>query len=409
MPHIRHMFNSKKIPMKKIVFFLTLAAFMAVNLQAQTGSGYQFTDTKTIKVTGPKNQHRSGTCWSYSTNGFIEAEMIRMGKGEVDLSEPFVFRMAYEDKAEKYVRMQGTINFGGGGAVNDPIDIYVKYGMIPEEAYPGLNYGEEKHVHGEIDNILEAYVDAVIENKNKKLSTAWKAGFIGVLDAYFGKIPEKFKYNGKEYTPRSFADQVIGINPDDYVYLTSFTHHPFYKKCPVEVPDNWSWNMFYNVPMDEMIKIYDYAVENGYTVGWASDVSEKGFSSSNGVAVVPEDDIEEMDGMERGKWEKMSKEERDKFLYSFDKPMKEKVITQEVRQKAFDNYQTTDDHGMLIMGLATDQNGTKYYKVKNSWGTDYNDYGGYFYASEAFVRYKTMSCIVHKNAVPKDIAKKLGL
>ncbi|MFH2141788.1 MAG: C1 family peptidase [Bacteroidota bacterium] len=396
----------------KIVLIISILAFFCISgvfSQEERKEGYQFTDEKVLKVSPVKNQNRAGTCWSYSTLSFIEAEMLRMGKEEVDLSEPYVFRMAYEDKAEKYVRMHGTTNFGGGGAVNDPIDTYIKYGLIPEENYKGLNYGEDNHVHGEIDNVLKAYVDAVIENKNKKLSTAWFEGYKGILNAYFGAIPEKFSYKGKDYTPRTFSDQVIGINPNDYVYLSSFSHHPFYTQFAIEVQDNWSWQKFYNLPIDELIAVYVNSINNGYTVGWASDVSEKGFSSKDGIAVVPTDVPEEMDGLERAKWETMSKKERESYLTSFDKPIKEKVVTQEMRQLAFDNYQTTDDHGMLIMGLAKDQNGTRYFKVKNSWGTDYNDYGGFFYASETFVKYKTLSCVVHKNAIPKDIAKKLGL
>ncbi len=370
---------------------------------------YQFTDVKLIKTTPPRDQQRAGTCWSYSTLGFIEAEMIRMGKDEIDLSEPFVFRTSFEDKAEKYVRMHGTINFGGGGAVNDPIDVIVKHGIVPEEVYKGLDYGTENHVHGEINTILKAYVDAVIANKNKKLTTAWLKGYKGILDAYFGVTPEKFKYDGKEYTPRTFADKVVGINPDDYIYLSSYTHHPFYKQFAVEVQDNWSWQKFYNLPIDELIQVFDNAIDKGYTVGWASDVSEKGFATKkHGFAIIPADDIEEMDGMEIAKWEKMDAKEKSNYLYSFNKIVKEKTITQKIRQEAFDNYKTTDDHGMLLMGIAKDQNGTKYYKVKNSWG-DYNDYGGYFYASEAFVKYKTMSCIIHKDAIPKEIAAKLGL
>lgn len=399
-----------KTHLSRLIMSIALIIGFVLNLSAQDEKEtYQFTDTKVVKVTAPKDQCRAGTCWSYSTLGFIEAEMLRLGKEEVDLSEPYVFRMAYEDKAEKYVRMHGTMNFGGGGAVNDPIDVIVKYGMVPEEAYTGLNYGTDIHVHGEIENVLKAYLDAVIEDKNKTLSTAWFNGYKGILAAYFGAIPEKFNYKGKEYTPRTFADKVLGIKAEDYVYLTSYTHHPFYKQFAIEVQDNWSWQKFYNLPIDELIAVFDNAIDKGFTIGWASDISEKGFSSKKGVAVVPADDIAEMDGMEMNKWESMTAKEKQNYLYSFDKILKEKTITQEMRQLAFDNYQTTDDHGMVIMGKATDQKGNEYYKVKNSWGTNYNEYGGYFYASKAFVKYKTMSCVIHKDAIPKEIKAKLGL
>ncbi len=393
-----------------LMFALFISATFTVNAQDEEKKpeGYQFTIEKEIDVTCAKSQDRAGTCWSYSTLGMVEAEMIRIGKEKADLSEMFIVRYSYEDKAEKYVRMHGTINFGGGGAGNDPIDVIAKYGIVPEEAYKGLNYGTENHVHGELDHILKTYLDAVIENKNKELSTAWFDGYKGILDAYLGKVPETFKYNGKEYTPKTFAKDVVGINPEEYVYISSYTHHPFYEKFVLEVQDNWSWGQFDNLPLDEMMAVIDNAINNGYAVAWASDVSEKGFSFRNGVAVIPQDDIKEMAGTERDKWEKMSKKDRQSMLYSFDKPMPEKTITQEMRQEAFDNYKTTDDHGMVITGIAKDQNGNKYYKVKNSWGTDYNEYEGFFFASEAFVKYKTMDILIHKDALPKNIAKKLN-
>ena len=263
------------------------------------------------------------------------------------------------------------------------------------------------NVHGELDEVTKAYVDAVIKNKNRKLSTAWKAGFDGILDAYFGEIPETFSYNGKEYTPESFAKS-LGVNLNDYIYISSFTHHPFYEKFVIEVPDNWAFGEVYNLPLDIYMSIFDHALENEYAIAWASDVSEKGFSYQNGLAIVPEANIDEMNDSEKLKWTTLSDKEKENQLYSFDKPGKEKTITQEMRQEAFDNYTTTDDHGMLIVGIAYDQNGNKYYKVKNSWGTN-DKYNGFFYASEAFVRYKTMSIMINKNALPKQIAKKLNL
>jgi bleomycin hydrolase len=331
-----------------------------------------------------------------------------MGKGEFDLSEMFAVRVCYGDKAQKYARLNGTINFGGGGGFNDVTMTLGKYGIVPEEAYSGLNYGKDKHVHGEPDAIFKGYMDAVIKNENKELSTAWYPAFQGILDAYFGKYPESFTYKGKSYSPKSFEAE-LGLNMDDYVMITSFSHHDFYKPFILEVPDNWGWGEVYNVKIDELTEIVDYAVEKGYTVAWACDVSEKGFSWKNGLAVVPSEDIADLDNLEKSKWEGLTTREKTDFFYDFSKIRKEKVITQEMRQKSFDNLTTTDDHGMHITGISKDQNGTKYYIVKNSWNVDGNAYKGYLNASEAFVKYKTTSLLVNKESIPKEIMKKLGI
>jgi len=370
--------------------------------------GYQFTEVKTIPVTSVKNQYRSGTCWSFSGLAFIEAEMLRKGKDEVDLSEMFVVHHSYYDKSLKYVRMHGTMNYGGGGAFNDVTDVMRKYGMMPEEAYTGLQYDEPKHVHGEMDALLDAMVNSIIKNKNKKLTKVWPKAIEGVLSAYLGPIPENFDYKGKNYTPKTFLTDYMDINPDDYVMLTSYSHHPFYQSFALEVQDNWAHGQVYNLPLKDFMDVINANIENGYSIAWAADVSENGFSWKNGVAIVPEDDIKSMNDLEQSKWEKLSKKELKKQLYSFDEPHTEKVITQEVRQAAFDNYETTDDHGMLIMGTAKDQNGTLYYKVKNSWSTD-QKYDGYFYASKSFVEYKTMSILINKESIPKNLRKKLNL
>jgi bleomycin hydrolase len=371
--------------------------------------GYQFTTVNDIPCTSVKDQNRSGTCWSFSGIGFLEAEMIRLGKPSIDLSEMFVVNHSYSDKAEKYVRLHGNLNFSAGGAFHDVTNAIRTYGIVPEEVYNGLNYGEEKHVHGEFDRVLLDQVKAVVDNPNKKLSTAWHEVLDGSIETYLGKMPEKFSFQNKEYTPKTFAQDVVGLNMDDYVEISSYTHHPFYSKFIIEVPDNWSWNEVYNVPVNEMEEIIDNSILTGYTVAWASDVSEKGFATSKiGVAVIPEVDKENMTDAEIGKWEKQSEKERTEELFKLDRPGKEKVITQEMRQIDFDNYQTTDDHGMLIVGTAKDQNGTPYYKVKNSWG-DYNDYDGYFYASKPYVMFKTTNIMVHKDAIPKNIRKKLNL
>lgn len=397
--------------MKKLSVLILLSCFLfssqSFAQDKEKSSGYVFTEKIEVKHTDVRNQHRSGTCWSYSGLALLEAEILKNTKQEVYLAPMYIARNAYSEKATRYVRFHGALNFGAGGAFYDVIEVIKRYGIVPHDVYPGLSYGEEMNVHGELDAILKAYADAVITNKNRKLSTAWKRGYDAVLDAYFDVNPENFTVNGKTYTPESYAKS-LGINMDDYIYISSYTHHPFYETFIMEVPDNWWHGQVYNLPIDAFMSVFDHALENGHTVAWASDISERGFSFREGVAIVPEDNIEELSGSERLRWTSMSEAERMKMLYSFDEPGQEKVITQEMRQEAFDNYTTTDDHGMLIVGIAHDQIGNKYYKVKNSWGTN-DKYQGYFYASDSFVRYKTMSIMINKKALPKQIAKKLGL
>ena len=371
--------------------------------------GYHFTIVIEIPTTPVKDQYRSGTCWSFSGLGFLEAEMIRQGKPATNLSEMFIVWHAYDLKAMKYIRLHGNLNFSAGGAFHDVTNVIKRYGIVPYDVYTGLVNGETKPVHGEMDRMLKSQVKGVIENQNRKLSSSWIDAIRGTLNSYLGEIPEQFEYKGKEYTPLSFASDYVGLNMDDYVEITSYTHHPFYSKFILEVPDNWMWGEVYNVPLNDMEKIIDNSVDNGYTVAWAADVSEKGFSTSKeGVAVVPDADIKDMDDSQLAQWQGMNAKEQADVLYSFKKPGAEKIITQAKRQIGFDDYETTDDHGMLIVGTAKDQNGTIYYKVKNSWG-DYNQYHGYFYASVPYVRYKTMSIMVNKEAIPKNIRKKLNL
>ncbi|MBP7939018.1 C1 family peptidase [Macellibacteroides fermentans] len=392
--------------MKKVLVGALLFA-CALTTVAQESGDYVFTPVKELKVTPVKNQNRTGTCWSFSGLGFLEAELIRQGKGEFDLSEMFIVGHSYKDKADKYVRLHGKLNFGQGGSFEDVLYVTKHYGAVPESVMNGLQYGEDMHVHGEMEAIAYNYVNAVVKNNNGKLSTSWKKGYDAVIDSYLGEVPEKFTYNGKEYTPQTFAKE-LGLNIDDYVSLTSYTHHPFYSEFPLEIEDNWRWANSYNLPLDEFMAVFENAVNTGYSIAWGSDVSEKGFTR-NGVAVVPDIKAIETSGSDQDKWVGLSKTEKDNEIKKLiEKPCQEIAVTQAMRQEAYDNYQTTDDHGMIIYGIAKDQTGKKFYMVKNSWGTD-NKYQGTWYASEAFVAYKTMNIIVHKDALPKTIAKKLGL
>ena len=391
-----------------LVMMLAVAVALTASAEApKKGEGYKFTDGKLVKTTSVKNQFRSGTCWCFSALSFIENEIMRAGGEAMDLSEMWIVRNIYFEKAVKYVRLHGALNFAVGGAFHDVTHGIEKYGIVPEEVYRGLNYGTDKPHFNEIDAVLKAYVETIVKNPNKKLTTAWKDGLNGILDAYFGKMPEKFEYKGKEYTPHSFAAS-LPVKMSDFVSFSSYTHHPFYEEFVIEVPDNWLWGKCYNVPLEAMMAIVDNALANDYSIGWASDVSERGFHRTKAIAVVPEDNIESMSGTEAERWGRLSEQERAAELYSFDKPIKEKKITQQMRQEAFDNYETTDDHGMVIIGTAADQQGNPFFKVKNSWDVR-PPYDGYYYFSRPFVEYKTMSIMVNRNAVPKAIRKKCNL
>lgn len=396
--------------MKKL--FVLAALFTAIQLHSQDtirnkkNGGYYFKMVASCgDVTDVQDQSKTSTCWSFSSLSFFESELLRMGKGRHNLSEMFVVRNAYLGKAETYVRMNGLNNFGPGGASQDIAWVIRRYGIVPEDVYRGLNYGTTKHNHAEMDAVLKGIVDAVKANPQGRITTSWKNAFAGAIDAYLGKVPENFNYQGKSYTPVSFAN-TLGLNMDDYVSITSFTHHPFYTQFALEVPDNWTMMPSYNVPLDELQNIAEYAITKGYSWAWGADVSEKGFSFKNGLAIVPvHDSLITQTG-------KDSKGFNDAGALrtgnAFDKPMTEKVISDSLRQVAFDNYETTDDHGMHATALLTDQNGNKYFRIKNSWGTG-NDCVGYMYCSMPYFRYKTTAIYIHKNALPKAIAKKLGI
>ncbi|MDE6483454.1 MAG: C1 family peptidase [Rikenellaceae bacterium] len=403
--------------MKKLII-ATLALTLALPAVAQKRAkkeqpkeeqGYVFTDVKINPITDVRNQARSGTCWCFSTMAVLESDALKHGKAEqnIDLSEMWVVRHAYLEKILKYVRMHGKAELGQGGNAHDVPNMIEKYGIVPESVYPGLNYGTDSHVHGEVDGVLKAYADVIVSNPNRTLTTAWIEGVEGILDAYFGKRPETFEIDGKTYTPRSYAEE-LGFTNSDYIDVTSFSHHPFGEMFALEIPDNWAWGLSYNVPVDDMMAMLDEALENGYTVCWGSDVSEKGFAYTKGFAVLPETDIKAMDNNEQQRWVALTPAERDAQMYKFDKPVPEKKVTQQMRQEMFDNYTTTDDHGMQIFGIAKDQNGNKFYKVKNSWGTS-QLYGGCFYVSAPFVAAKTTNLSFNKNALSQATRDKFGI
>ena len=390
--------------MKRLLFALVL--FLTVQVYAQNDVWYKFTDDIRLPVTSVKSQGYTGTCWSWSTISFIEAEMMRINgikdpTKAVDLSPMFVVNHCYKEKARNYVYWHGKVNFDEGGEAHDVLCVLKKYGIVPMSVYPGLNYGNNKHNHKELAAVLKNFMKALIEQN--RLTTAWESAFDGIVDSYLGKLPEKFTFEGKEYKPKTFLTDYVKVNPDDYVPITSFTHHPFYKPFILEMPDNWMHKQFYNVPMEDMMRIIDYALEHGYTVAWAADVSEPYFSGS-GIALVPKDAFDTINGQILPKWTSSRYSKK----YTFDKYYEQMPITQEMRQYAFEHYTTTDDHGMHIIGRAHDQKGEIFYIVKNSWGTNIG-YNGYWYVSKNYVEYKTMSILVHKDAIPKDIRKKLGL
>lgn len=393
-----------------ILLSLISASSLFVSLKAQdtTDIGFRFDTLVTIPTTPVKNQANSGTCWSFATTSFVETELIRMGKPETDLSEMFFVRYTYADKGQKYVRMHGSSNYGPGGQAHHVINTIGNHGFVTEAAYGGLNYGENNHNHGELDEASKAFLDAVVKNPNRKISTAWRKAFEALLDAYLGQAPGRFDWHGKSLTPLEAAAE-SGFKASDYVELTSYSAYPFDTYCALEIPDNYDLKTYYNLPIDELVAVTDYALKQGYSVCWDGDVSDKGFSHNKGVAIVPNSEAVDLSGSEKAKWEKLTEKERQRSMFSFEKPVPEKNISQADRDLTFDNQKTTDDHLMHFTGMVKDQRGTVYYITKNSWGTESNEFGGYLNISQPYFRLNTVAIMVHKDAIPKALAKKMGI
>lgn len=399
----------------KQILTLALAAVIATGANAEEKKDSVnknkpvFTVVKENKITSIKDQSRSGTCWAYSTLSFFESEILRNTGKTYDLCENFVASKTYLDRAIASVRMHGDISFSQGGSSYDPLYCAINYGLCPEEAMPapGTPQGDSLNNFDEFFNVMTPYVEGIAKSNSKKLTPAWKKGLQGILDAYLGECPQEFTYEGKKYTPQSFA-QSLGLNWDDYVSISSFTHHPFWKPFVVEVQDNWRWKQSYNVPLDDMMRIIDNAVNEGYTIMWGGDVSEDGFTRKGLGIAYDTKKVQSMAGSDADRWLRLSATEKNQKFDSLGINAPEIVPTQEMRQEAYDNWETTDDHGMHLYGIAKDQNGREYYMVKNSWG-EFGDYKGTWYMTKAFIAYKTMDFMVNKNAIPSDIRKKLGI
>lgn len=364
--------------------------------------GFQYDTITSVPTTAVKNQYKSGTCWSFATTSFVETEILRTTGKQYDLSEMYFVYYGYKAKAESYVRLHGAANFGPGGQAHDVMNIIRDHGMILESDFTAYIDGFDNHVHGEMDNVLEGFVKDVVKNPSGHLSDSWNKAFNSILNSYLGN-------------PEANSEKALSLksttkfNADDYVELTSYMYKPYYQQMRLEVPDNWSFADYYNIPLDEMMALIQSALKSGYSVCWDGDVSNHGFSHKNILAIIPETKVENIAGSEQSKWEALSKEELLKDMYSFKAPVPEMVITETLRQEAFDNYSVTDDHLMHLTALLKDQNGSYYYVTKNSWADDSNSNGGYLNMSDAYLRMNTIAIMVHKDALPKELRKKLGL
>ena len=400
----------KKIIIAALAALIIMPAGAAKKKEAETNKNKPvFTTIKENKITSVKDQSRSGTCWNFSTLSYFESEAFKATGKEFDLCESFVCNKTYMERAIQTVRFHGDCQFSQGGSAEDVLQTLKTHGICPQDAmpFPGSLYGDSLNNFNEFFSLLEPYVNAIARNNAKKISNQWKVGFQGILDAYLGKCPEEFTYEGKTYTPKTFVKE-LGLNLDDYVSITSYTHHPFYTSFAVEVQDNWRFPQSYNLPMDEMMQIIDNAVNLGYTVAWGGDVSEEGFTRNGLAYAIDGDKANDLAGSDKARWLKLSSEKRKNIIDSLGVTVPEIVPTQEMRQEHFDNWELTDDHGMLIYGIAKDQNGKEYYLVKNSWG-ETGEYKGIWYMTKAYIALNTMDYLVNKNAIPAEIRKKLGI
>lgn len=397
--------------MKYTIFSAAFVATFGLFAQTTTNtvdSKYEFTKINHLECTPVESQGNSGTCWCFSSLSYFESEMMRMGvKNPEILSEMYIVRKAYEEKADRFIRMDGKINFSEGGAFHDIAYVIKRHGIMPKSAYSGFVNGKTEVDHEELFNVLNSFMQTILQQvqKGHGIGTEWKKAYSAILDAYLGPVPTDFTVGGKKYTPKTYAD-FLGFKMNDYVSVTSFTNDPMFEKCEIAIPDNWAWGDSYNVPLNDMWAVVENALNNGYTIAWGADVSEKGFSYRNGIALVPEDESTiQVQGKDNKNFNNAG---ADKKSNAFLEPVKEVNVTQEMRQEGYDGKVTTDDHGMHIVGMYKDQKGTKYLLVKNSWGTS-NLPQGYLYVSEAYFRLKTINVYLHKDGLPKDLAKKLNL